>query len=277
MSEVAERPKDTIALVEGAKTGLAAALADRIGVDRFTRAAVTVLRTTPALRNCTPESVLGGLFVAAQLGLEIGGPLAYAHLVPYGREAQLIVGVRGFVELFYRAGARSVRADIIRQGDTVERYTDDTGRVATRWADADPLNPDRAAVGALATVILASGEPLQELMSRAQVLKRKPRTSKAGPWADWEDEMWKKTVLRQCAKTARLSSDDLALAIEVDQTITSGPDGRPKHVPVGDDGDEPIDLGALPTSDLGEVGDGVPTTNDPTLPEADPEYVEPGA
>lgn len=239
--------RDVVAMVESQKSGLAAALAERIGVERFTRAAVTVLRTTPALRNCTPESVLGGLFVAAQLGLEIGGPLGYAHLVPYGKEAQLIVGVRGFVELFYRAGARSVRADIVREGDTVERYTDDSGRVLIRWIDADPLNPERPAVGALATVILSSGEPLQELMSKAQVLKRKPRTSRSGPWTEWEDEMWKKTVLRQCAKTARLSSDDLALAIEVDQTITNGTDAaaKRKHVPVGV-GDEPIDLGALP-------------------------------
>lgn len=240
--------RDVVAMVEGSRVGLSAALADRIGVERFTRAAVTVLRTTPALRNCTPESVLGGLFVAAQLGLEVGGPLAYAHLVPYGRDATLIVGVRGFVELFYRAGARSVRADIIREGDTVDRSTDATGRVAIQWTDADPLNPDRPAIGALATVILASGEPLQELMSKAQILKRKPRTSRSGPWSDWEDEMWKKTVLRQCAKTARLSSDDLALAIDADQSITVGTDAeaRRKHVPVvGEVEDEVVDLGAL--------------------------------
>jgi len=260
MSEVATRP-DVIQQVQGAQSGLAAALADRIGVERFTRAAVTVLRTTPALRNCTPDSVLGGLFVAAQLGLEVGGPLGYAYLVPYGREAQLIVGVRGFVELFYRAGARSVRADIIREGDSVERSTDSSGRVLIRWTDADPMNPNRPAVGALATVILASGEPLQELMSKAQILKRKPRTSRSGPWNDWEDEMWKKTVLRQCAKTARLSSDDLALAIEVDQSITTGTDesAKRRYVPVGDGDDEQvIDMKSLPTKPMDD---------------ADPDYV----
>lgn len=254
--------KDVVALVEGANRGLSAALSDRIGVDRFIRAAVTVLRTTPALKNCSHESILGGLFVAAQLGLEIGGPLAYAHLVPYGRDAQLIVGVRGFVELFYRAGAKSVRADIIREGDTIRRGTDPSGRVLIEWTDSEPMNPDRPAIGAIATVILASGEPLQELMSAEQINKRRPRTSKAGPWSDWTDEMWKKTVLRQCAKTARLSSDDLALAIEVDQTITTGTDDTAKrrHVPVGDEGDAPVDLGSLPSVPL-----------DP----ADPAYVAP--
>lgn len=252
---------DIVTKVEGQKSGLAAALADRIGVDRFTRAAVTVLRTTPALRNCTPESVLGGLFVAAQLGLEVGGPLGYAYLVPYGREAQLIVGVRGFVELFYRAGARSVRADIIREGDAVERSTDDGGRVLIRWTDADPLNEARPAVGALATVILASGEALQEVMSKAQIEKRRPRTSRSGPWSDWTDEMWKKTVLRQCAKTARLSSDDLALAIEADQSITIGTDSaaQRKHVPVGGESEQIVDVGEL--------------EQNPPMDPSDPDYI----
>lgn len=250
---------DIIQKVQGAHAGIAEALADRIGPERFLRAATTVLRTTPALRNCTPDSILGGLFVAAQLGLEIGGPLAYAHLVPYGRDAQLIVGVRGFIELFYRAGAKSVRADIIREGDTIARETDARGRVLIRWTDANPLDDTRTPIGALATVILASGEPLQEIMSAAQINKRRPRTSKAGPWSEWTDEMWKKTVLRQCAKTARLSSDDLALAIEVDQTISAEPFAEPKHVPTGEDPETPIDLSALPAAEL-----------DP----ADPEYRE---
>lgn len=243
---VATQPKSVIQQVQGAHTGLQAALADRIGVDRFTRAAVTVLRTTPALQRCNPDSVLGSLFVAAQLGLEVGGPLAYAHLVPYGREAQLIVGVRGFIELFYRAGAKAVHADIVRDGDSIERRVGEDGVVRVWWTDADPLNTDRKPVGALATIVQASGEPIQEFMTRTQILKRKPRTSKAGPWSEWEEEMWKKTVLRQLAKTARLSSDDLALAIDVDQTTGTADVSTRKHVPVGTPvDDEPVTVGEL--------------------------------
>lgn len=238
-------PRDVLVMVEQSRDGLSAALADRIGVDRFMRAAVTTLRTTPALRNCTPESVLGGLFLAAQLGLEVGGPLAYAHVVPYGKDAQLIVGVRGFVELFYRAGASDVQAYIVREGDDIHRETVD-GRVRVFWRDADPLNTSRKPIGALAEVTFPNGGVIQELMSREQILKRKPRTSTRGPWSDWEEEMWKKTVLRQCAKTARLSSDDLALAVEADQTITVGE--RRKAVPVGGVEEQPITVAELPES-----------------------------
>lgn len=256
---VVSQQRDIIREVQQSQPGLAAALADRIGVERFTRAAVTSLRTTPALRRCNPDSVLGGLFVAAQLGLEVGGPLALAHLVPYGREAQLIVGVRGFIELFYRAGARSVRADVIRDGDVLSQSTDDTGKVVIRWESADPLDSDRPLTGVLATVILSSGGVLQHVMSRKEIDARRPRTSKSGPWSDWYEEMAKKTVLRQLAKTARLSSDDLAAAVELDQTITSGVGAKSAHVPVGEV-EVPVTLEELAPLDP-----------------ADPEYVAPEA
>jgi len=257
--------KDVVQLVQGAANGLSAALADRIGVERFIRAAVTVLRTNPGLRNATPESVLGGLFVAAQLGLEIGGPLGYAHLVPYGREAQLIVGYKGFVELFYRAGARAVTVDVVREGDTLTRKTVD-GKVVIDWLDADPLDSTRKPVACLATIVLPSGEVLSHLMTREQILKRKPRTSRSGPWTDWEEEMWMKTTLRGVARTTRLSSDDLALAVNVDQTITTGmgEDAKRVHVPVGEleNPDQVVTLGELaaPTADVDEAA---PDPDDP--------------
>lgn len=248
MNDVVVRQQpDIIQQVNASQQGLAAALAERIGVERFTRAAVTQLRTNKPLQRCTPESILGGLFVAAQLGLEIGGPRAYAHLVPYGRDAQLIVGYKGFVELFYRAGAKAVSAHIVREGDRLERRTDVQGRVSILWEDANPLDSDRRPVGALATIVLPSGEVLPNFMTRAQILKRKPRTSKSGPWSDWEEEMWLKTVLRDTARTARLSSDDLALAVSVDQSITTGQGdtAQRRHVQTGVEEFEPVTVAEL--------------------------------
>jgi len=264
MSDVQVRQPDIIQQVKASQSGLRDALAERIGVERFTRAAVTALRTTPALMRCTPESVLGGLFVAAQLGLEVGGPRAYAHLVPYGRDAQLIVGYKGYVELFYRAGAKSVTANIVREGDRLERRTDENGRLSILWEDADPFDSERAPVGALAVITMASGEVLPHFMTKAQILKHKPRTAKAGPWSDWEEQMWLKTVLRDAARTARLSSDDLALAVQADQSITTGTgdSAKRRHVPVGESDFEPVTVAEL-------TGEAAP------LDPAHPDYVAP--
>jgi recombination protein RecT len=265
MSDVAvPQQKTIIQQVQDTYPAVKEALSDRIGAERFLRAAMTVLRTNKALQACNPDSVLGGLFLAAQLGLELGGPLAYAHLVPYGREAQLIVGYKGFIELFYRAGARAVTVDIIREGDTITRRTE-AGHVVVDWVDADPLNTTRAPIGCLATIVLPSGEVLSHLMSKEQIEKRKPKTSRSGPWDDWREEMWMKTTLRGAARTTRLSSDDLALAVNADATITTGTgeDAKRVHVPVGEPSnpDQVVTIGELTSSTID------PAAADPDDPE----------
>jgi recombinational DNA repair protein RecT len=78
----ADRATDLVRKVNGQRSEIAKALGDRIGPDRFLRALATEIRTTEHLDECTPESVLGGLFVAAQMGLEIGAPAASSTSCP---------------------------------------------------------------------------------------------------------------------------------------------------------------------------------------------------
>lgn len=226
--------------------GLSAALAGRIGTDRFIRAAVTVFKTTPALQRCSAPSILGGLFVAAQLGLEIGGPRGLAYLVPYGQEAQLIVGYRGYVELFYRAGAQKVEWFIVREGDTFRQWSSGRAGKDYEW---QPLDDDtsRPLTGAVAQILSPSGAFQFEYMSRAQIDARKPRNAR-GPWSDWYEEMALKTVMRQLAKTARQSTDELALAAANDGAVITQVEGGPakvEHVDAGGQPETALDLAAL--------------------------------
>src|SRR5690606_30662561 len=82
---VAQRQNTLTALIERMKPQIARALPKHMDPDRLARIATTVLRQTPQLGQCTPESLLGALMTCAQLGLE-PGPLGHAYLVPYGRE-----------------------------------------------------------------------------------------------------------------------------------------------------------------------------------------------
>ena len=76
---------------------------------QLVRDALTCLRQTPKLAECTPQSVLGGLMTCSQLGLR-PGVLGHAYLLPFwdrkqnGMVAQLVVGYRGLVELAHRSG-----------------------------------------------------------------------------------------------------------------------------------------------------------------------------
>ena len=51
--------------------------------ERFTRIVLSALSTNPKLAETTPQSFLGAMMTAAQLGLEPNTPLGQAYLLPY--------------------------------------------------------------------------------------------------------------------------------------------------------------------------------------------------
>lgn len=79
----------------------------KLNAEQYVRAALTLIKQTPALATCNPRTILGGMMTAAQLGLEFG-PLGHAYLVPFknnGRqEAQFILGYKGIIDLCWRSG-----------------------------------------------------------------------------------------------------------------------------------------------------------------------------
>lgn len=62
---------------------IAKALPQVMTPERFTRIALSAVSNTPKLGNCTPQSFLGAMMNAAQLGLEPNTPLGQAYLIPF--------------------------------------------------------------------------------------------------------------------------------------------------------------------------------------------------
>lgn len=88
-----------------------------IDAERFKRILFTELRRNPKLYECKPESLLGAMMQAAQLGLE-PGPLGWSYLVPYASECTFIIGYKGIVELAYRSGrVKAVEAVAVYEGE----------------------------------------------------------------------------------------------------------------------------------------------------------------
>lgn len=59
------------------------ALPSVITPERFTRMVLSAISVNPTLGSCTPQSFLGAMMSAAQLGLEPNTPLGQAYLIPY--------------------------------------------------------------------------------------------------------------------------------------------------------------------------------------------------
>lgn len=181
--------------------------------DRMARLALTVVRKTPKLAECSPESFAGALLTCAALGLE-PGVNDEAYLVPYKRECQLIIGFKGYAKLFYQHPlAANIDAQAVYDGDEFDyQYgTDpflrhkpalrDRGDVVAYYASARLTN------GASAFVVLTP-EEVRAL--------RGGRVGSSGDVPDPQRWMERKTALRQLVKLLPKSTE-LVHASAVDE------------------------------------------------------------
>lgn len=186
------------------------ALPPSVTAERLIRITLTEVRNTPRLQECTPQSILGALMQAAQLGLEPGSGLGLAYLVPYwskkldSYECQLIVGYRGLVDLARRGGA-TISAHAVHEHDEfdVAYGLDET------LVHRPNLRGDRGPVWAYYAVgIHRDGGRQFEVMTRTEAEAHRDRfgnTSNGSPWLTDFDAMALKTCARQLAKWMPLS------------------------------------------------------------------------
>ena len=114
--------KDLIVSMEGQ---IAKALPSVLTPERFTRMVLTALSTNQKLRECTPQSFLGAMMQAAQLGVEPNTPLGQAYLIPYKNkgilECQFQLGYKGLLDLAYRSGEVTIiQAHEVYENDVFE-------------------------------------------------------------------------------------------------------------------------------------------------------------
>ena len=103
-------------LLEGKRDQLAQLVPKHLTVERLMKVAVGALMKSPNLQKCTPTSLMNCFIGAAEVGLEPGGVLGHAYLVPYGDTATLIIGYRGLIELMRRTGElASIRCVVVHE------------------------------------------------------------------------------------------------------------------------------------------------------------------
>lgn len=229
---VAERPRrnDIASLMSDPKikAQMALALPKHMTADRLARIALTEIRKVPALARCDQTSFLGAIMQCAQLGLEPGGALGHAYLLPFENrkkqitEVQFIVGYRGMIDLARRSGQiLSLEARAVYAADkfhvSLGLHPDLTHEPA--W-DAE----DRGALRFVYAVAkLKDGGTQFEVMSRVEIekIRAQSKASQAGPWVSHFDEMAKKTVIRRLFKYLPVSIE-IARAVGMDEQAEAG-------------------------------------------------------
>jgi len=220
-------------LLEKSKSKFQDVIPKHLSADRLVRVAIVACSRTPKLLLCTPVSVLNSVMQAAQLGLEPGGPLGDAYLVPYKDTCQLIVGYRGLISLARRSGKiESLEAHVVHSKD---RFVCRYGLAPVLEHEPDWSENPGPPVAVYAVAKLKDGGTQSEVMTKAQIdaIRSRSRASGEGPWVSDYDEMARKTVVRRLCKYLPLSVE-VADALDEDARAEFGPSTPVIEIPTDD-------------------------------------------
>lgn len=191
-------------------------LPQHMSVTRFYKIALNCIQKTPLLQRCSPSSLFSAITTAAELGLDPGGALGEAYLVPYGENCTLIIGYKGFIRLARQSGElASIEAHVVHEADKFTvKYGLNPVLEHEPVINRDPGKP--TLVYCLAK--FKDGSHHVEVMTMAQVeaIRARSRSGQNGPWKTDYEEMAKKTVVRRAAKYLPLSSEKWQAAVERD-------------------------------------------------------------
>lgn len=219
-----EKPKTIHQFLDAYKGEIQRALPKHMTADRMARIALTEFRKTPALMKCEPASLFGAVIQCAQLGLEPGGALGHAYLIPFENnkkgitEVQFIIGYRGMIDLARRSGQIvSLEAHAVYEGD---KFECEFGLHSTLKHVPDWQNPNRSKDEMLTFVYavakLKDGGTQFEVMSRAEVdaIRARSRAGNFGPWKSDYNAMALKTVIRRLFKYLPVSVEMQRAAVQ---------------------------------------------------------------
>lgn len=199
--------------------------------ERLLKVALSCILKTPILMQCTQQSLVQSIIQLGELGLEPGGGLGLAYLVPMQNTvkmpngstqkvwmAQAIIGYRGYIHLARRSGEMGpIRARVVHakdKFDCVFGLEEKLEHVPSEEADPGPPR----LVYCIAD--FKDGGHHLEVMTWTEVMKIKARSKTANstisPWKTDEEEMAKKTVVRRSQKYWPLATEEWSRANEVD-------------------------------------------------------------
>lgn len=203
---------------------IAKALPSVITPERFTRIVLSALSTNPKLAETTPQSFLGAMMTAAQLGMEPNTPLGQAYLIPFfnGKtkclECQFQLGYKGLIDLAYRSGeVKIIQAHVVYSNDDFE-YALGLDPVLKHI----PAREERGAPTHVYAMFRTKDDGYGfAVMTMDEVREHAQKHSKSygsGPWQTNFEEMAKKTVLKRVLKYAPLKSE-FVRAVSCDETV----------------------------------------------------------
>lgn len=210
-----------------------------IEIDRFMQSAILAIydAKNPKIAQCSPESIYRSLKESASLGLEVGGVLGQAYLIPYNVKgvmtANFQLGYKGLISLARRSNTiKTIACETVYSNDifTVQLGCD---RKIDHRLD---LSKDRGVViGYYCLVELTNGGIQFAVKSVKDIEKHRDNFSKAYNPKD-ENNVWNKNFDAMALKTCAIQALKLCpISIEAleavrKEEIADTKEEQPKNV-----------------------------------------------
>jgi len=244
-------PPDEIARHIKGNTALAKMVAEGMGVERFTEAALQLLKQ-PGIAQCTQESVLGCLLKAAMFNFRLSPELGQCWLVPrkvktggkdekgndqWAQVATFQIGYKGWLELSFRSGeVESFDSAVVWENDTFE-FEQGSAPFLKYKPCADPMRRGKK-THVWASATMRSGRVVfhvvdimeverHRMLSDTQTTwnegsrRKEAAVNPVGIWGAHYDAMAKRIPMRYLCALQLPKSDILLRAIEADGGATN--------------------------------------------------------
>lgn len=219
---------------------------------RFVSSIVSAVQTTPALRECTNNSILNAALLGEALNLSPSPQLGQFYMVPFDnkkkncKEAQFQLGYKGYIQLAVRSGYyKKLNVIAIKQGELVH-YNPLDEEIEVNLIEDDILREETPTEGYYAMFEYENGFRKTLYWSKKKMLAHAEKYSfafyKNGGGKSLElleqnkipeKDMWKyssfwfkdfdgmamKTMLRQLISKWGIMSIDLQTAIDKDMAV----------------------------------------------------------
>lgn len=218
-----------------------------LSAERFVRLVTTAMSVNPKLAQAavtSPETLLGSVMTAAQLGVEPNTPLGQAYLIPFNNsvnvngqwvkklQVSFQLGYKGLIDLAYRSGeVMSICAEVVYEEDEYEYELGLNQKLVHRpYRGYDRGKP----VAYYAVITTKNNAKISKWMWYEEVMEHAKRFSKSynaktgkfsGPWESDFNAMAKKTVLKAALQFAPMKSDFVSV-VGADNTVKTYGNGH---------------------------------------------------
>lgn len=214
----ADTGQQVTAMARQYKGQLAAMIPSNLNYDRVFGAVAALVRNDYNIQKCTPKSIMRAAINAALMGVEIGTPAAQAHIVPRGNQANLMIGVNGWIHIAHNAGVESIFAHIVCENDEFEWLA---GKKPRHVITKEELLAGRGDMIAAYAVARYRGHTYVEVLTSQDIDRFKEASGgKSQAWDKWEDEMAKKSAIKRLLK--RLPMMPVQAAVRIDDEAVAG-------------------------------------------------------